>query len=82
MTNGNERRVAVRCPVCQGPATEKDGQVKCRTSICVHNHKNVICPRCQGKEIKHVFLNKDKLDYTCGDCENTWTQLRNETNLP
>ena len=70
-----DRRSAQRCPVCQGPAladaAAPDG-VRCRRSICTHNHANVACPRCKKKDLEGVTVKDGKFEYTCRECTHVW----------
>lgn len=70
-----DRRLGVRCPVCQGPATADadatDG-VRCRRSICPHNHARVECPRCGERDLDGVSFEGGTYEYTCKECTNKW----------
>ena len=72
---GVERRSMPRCPVCHGPALEDreaPGGVRCRNSICVHNHQEVVCPRCGRQDLEAVGFESGAYRYTCADCQCRW----------
>ena len=62
-----ERRSRGRCPECQGPTVEKDGQEKCRNSLCLYNHKGLKCKICHSENIQ-VSYQKEAFEYKCLDC--------------
>ena len=70
-----DRRSGDRCPVCQGPAAPDkslaDG-LRCKRSTCIHNHREVACPRCKMKDLESVTFKDGKYEYTCKDCTHTW----------
>ena len=71
----SERRSAQRCPVCQGPASEAKNYpegLRCRVSICIHNHADVECPRCETKDLEGVRYHEGRYHYTCRECTNAW----------
>jgi len=67
----SERRDRSRCPICQGPM--KEGEERCRNSLCSFNHRNVNCPRCQhpGPEASR-FDGEGQFHYFCSECHNKW----------
>ena len=73
-----ERRQAERCPICQGPAKDQNGTVRCRNSTCKFNHQDEACPRCGEKSIGDIRFEKGHYSFTCRDCQKTWTKA--ETN--
>ena len=73
--NDGDRRSQGRCPVCQGPAaideTMPEG-VRCKTSVCIHNHARVVCPRCGKSDLESVGYANKKYTYTCRECTKKW----------
>lgn len=72
-----ERRSGDRCPVCQGPAApDKDRAdgLRCKRSTCIHNHLDVVCPRCKMQDLESVSFKDGKYEYTCRECTHTWTK--------
>jgi hypothetical protein len=70
-----ERRSNDRCPTCQGPAVNDESKpegIRCRTSICIQNHKDKACPRCAHKDLESVRFKNGKYEYTCRECTNIW----------
>ena len=68
-----ERRGGGRCPVCGGPAVEDAKSpegIRCRSSICLHNHSMVECPRCKMKDLESVEYKDGKFVYNCKECLN------------
>lgn len=69
-----ERRGADRCPVCQGPTRSlESGELRCRNSVCAHNHKNLSCPRCKTKEPQVLRFEQNIFQYECKECQNRWS---------
>lgn len=71
-----DRRSSSRCPVCQGPATADPSApegIRCRRSICQHNHADVACPRCKAKDLEQVTFENGAFRYTCRDCTHSWS---------
>jgi hypothetical protein len=75
LTAPDDRRSRARCPVCQGPALEDatapEG-IRCRRSVCIHNHAAVACPRCKKQDLDSVAYQKGRLTFVCKECTNTW----------
>lgn len=46
--------------------------VRCRRSICVHNHAAVECPRCKMKDLESVDFKGDAFVYVCRECTHKW----------
>jgi transposase-like protein len=46
--------------------------VRCRRSICTHNHAQVACPRCGERDLESVAYAEGHYSYTCRECTNTW----------
>ena len=69
------RRSNDRCPFCQGPGQPNDKYadgVKCRNSLCTHNHTGNSCPRCKATDLESVAYKNGVFTYTCADCQNNW----------
>jgi predicted amidophosphoribosyltransferase len=69
-----ERRQSPRCPVCQGPAKEVDGETRCRNSLCSFNHEFRQCPRCQSQGPEALTFQNGKYALKCRDCLNQWEE--------
>jgi hypothetical protein len=70
-----ERRGNQRCPVCQGPGVSDERyaeSIKCRNSLCTHNHAGITCPRCKGADLESVSYKSGAFSYRCADCQNGW----------
>ena len=71
----DDRRAALRCPVCQGPAKDdSEGRLRCRNSLCRHNHEKLVCPRCQSEDVDPSGYDQGKTKYSCKDCQNHWSR--------
>lgn len=47
--------------------------IRCRRSICIHNHADVECPRCKNKDLEAVDFKSDAFAYTCRECTHRWS---------
>lgn len=73
---GGDRRRQLRCPVCQGPAVPDEHApegLRCRISVCIHNHAKVICPRCSKSDLEHVAYKDGVFSYACRECMHRWS---------
>lgn len=46
--------------------------VRCRRSVCVHNHAAIECPRCHKRDLDSVSYQTGKWTYVCKECTHTW----------
>ncbi len=76
MPSQQDRRERERCPVCQGPAVadpKAPEGIRCRKSICTHNHAAVVCPRCGVKDLESVnYFPSGEYEFICRDCTHKW----------
>lgn len=63
-----DRRLSQRCPVCQGPIANG----RCRKSICIYNHEEIVCPRCKKKDLESVEFRSGRFEYKCRECCHKW----------
>lgn len=72
----SERRARSRCPVCQGPTKDVNGEDRCRNSLCSYNHQKEKCPRCQHPGPEATKYESDgRFQYFCSECHNKWTKV-------
>jgi hypothetical protein len=70
----SERRARSRCPICQGPTRDVNGEERCRNSLCSYNHQKEQCPRCQHPGPEATKFDNTGFHYFCSECHNKWTK--------
>lgn len=69
-----DRRSSSRCEVCNGPTKVQDGKIRCRNSMCILNHRDVQCPRCQHQGPDVNGARNGVYSYSCKECLNSWSE--------